>query len=90
MALYVEIAYCGVLVCLLLVGYNNNTVRRLLFTDENVLRHQIGKGQAAFKWHKRRSPNASLGDEDQVETQGEPHRSQQLVANGIPLHVLFR
>ena len=25
----------------------------MLFTDESVLLHTLGKGQAAFKWHKR-------------------------------------
>ena len=27
--------------------------RRLLFTDDSVLLHEEGKGQDAFKWHKR-------------------------------------
>ena len=27
--------------------------RRLLFTEESVLQHELGRGQLAFKWHKR-------------------------------------
>lgn len=27
--------------------------RRLLFTEDSVLLHEEGKGQDAFKWHKR-------------------------------------
>lgn len=26
---------------------------RLLFTEESVLQHELGRGQLAFKWHKR-------------------------------------
>ena len=33
--------------------------RRLLFTDESVLPHELGQGQAAFKWHKRSKPGES-------------------------------
>ena len=33
--------------------------RRLLFTDESVLQHELGEGQAAFRWNKRSKPTAS-------------------------------
>ena len=32
---------------------------RLLFTEESVLQHELGRGQLAFKWHKRSKPTAA-------------------------------
>ena len=33
---------------------------RLLFTEESVLQHELGRGQLAFKWHKRSKPTAAV------------------------------
>lgn len=32
---------------------------RLLFTEESILQHELGRGQLAFKWHKRSKPTAA-------------------------------
>ena len=39
-----------------------HTHSRLLFTDDSVLPHEVGKGQSAFKWHKRSKPGSSHAD----------------------------
>lgn len=34
-------------------------ISRLLFTEESVLQHELGRGQMAFKWHKRTKQQSS-------------------------------
>ena len=34
-------------------------ISRLLFTEESVLQHELGRGQLAFKWHKRTKQQSS-------------------------------
>ena len=50
---------------------------RLLFTEESVLQHELGRGQLAFKWHKRSVPTSAFAStkisESQVEQQTLPN-----------------
>ena len=42
------------------VCYYSFGFSRLLFTEESVLQHELGRGQLAFKWHKRSKPTAAV------------------------------
>lgn len=51
---------------------------RLLFTEESVLQHELGRGQLAFKWHKRSLPTSAFSStkisELQFELQSSPDK----------------
>ena len=44
---------------------------RLLFTEESVLQHELGRGQLAFKWHKRSIPTSAFTQTKISESQSE-------------------
>jgi len=68
---WVIIAHCKY--CLTIILYN----RRLLFTDDSTLPHNVGKGEAAFKWHKRSKPVSNGASPNQATNeQGPPHEDR--------------
>ena len=44
---------CAFVLCLFIL------FSRLLFTEESILQHELGRGQLAFKWHKRSKPTTA-------------------------------
>ena len=50
---------------------------RLLFTEESVLRHELGRGQLAFKWHKRSKPTAAAAPSAAISTSTDKSHPEQ-------------
>ena len=66
-------------------------ISRLLFTEESVLQHELGRGQLAFKWHKRTkqqsSASTSTKSQDGRQKEEEEEKPSSRVADDIVAQV---
>ena len=75
----------------LFCAYSFYLYSRLLFTEESVLQHELGRGQLAFKWHKRSKPTAAAApsaatststDKSHPEQPASPKKDRENVKDG--------